>query len=314
MQMIGTSNGTSTPGNTKAGVPRKARNYLVTSYEQAAYKQEMPKKPHISYLVECEDSTADGKWHMHAFIYFTNPVAMASLKKLFGNSCHVERPHFNSLAIQYVKGEIPGEGKSMNEVRKYNIKEFGEPPMDNGVSRTVAELKKMETPDELEWKQYHTYMQIHSRDKIKRTEWHKPELKVYYFYGNDSGVGKSKAIQDWLDEHNIEEFDLVKHVGDFWHIQGDGTGVAVYDEFRDSHMPVSEFINFIDYNIHSLNIKGGSLKNKYHTILISSIQNPHRIYRNQPEETRRQWLRRINIIEIGKPVSIDVISESDSEN
>lgn len=218
MQMSGTSCRTSTSGNTKAEVPRKARNYLVTSYERAAYKREMPEKPQISYLVECEDSTEDGLWHMHAFIYFTNPVAMASLKKLFGKTCHVERPHRNSLAIEYVKGQRPGEGKTMDDIRKYNIKEFGVQPMDNGVSRTVAELKNIDDPDELDWRQYNTWERIHKRpQKMSTKDWYKDNLTVIYFYASTSGSGKTKAIVNWLNAHHIEEFDEIKHVGYFWH-------------------------------------------------------------------------------------------------
>jgi hypothetical protein len=269
----------------------------------------MPEKPAISYLVECEDTTADDRWHMHAFIYFTNPVAMASLKKLFGNTCHVERPRHNSLAIQYVKGERPGEGKDMGDIRKYNIKEFGVMPMDNGVNRTVAQLKEIENPDDLDWRQYNTWERIHKKPtKMSTKDWFKPDLKVIYFYASTSGAGKTKAIVDWLEAHHIEEFDEIKHVGDFWHGVTDGEGVAVYDDFRPAHMNPSEFINLIDYHVHALNVKNGSVKNKYHTILISSIVNPRTMYVSQSNEAREQWIRRMQIINVGDN------SESDSEN
>lgn len=299
MQMIGTSLGTSTSGNTKAEVPRKARNYLVTSYERDGFQLKMPEKPQISYLVECEDSTEDGLWHMHAFIYFTNPVAMASVKKIFGKTCHVERPQYNSLAIEYVKGLRPGEGKTMDDIRKHNILEFGEAPMDNGVNRTVADLKNLDDPSELEWRQYNTWERIHKRpQKMSTKEWYKGQPTVIYFYASTSGSGKTKAIVDWLETHHIEEFDEIKHIGDFWHGVTDGEGVAVYDDFRPAHMHPSEFINLIDYHVHNLNVKGGSVKNKYHTILISSIVDPHYMYISQSAEAREQWLRRMQIINV----------------
>ena len=67
-------------------------------------------------------------------------------------------------------------------------------------------------------------------------------------------------------------------------------------DFRASHMTPSEFINFIDYRTHMLNIKGGSVRNGYTKIIITSIQSPFDIYSKFPEEGRKQWLRRLRIV------------------
>ena len=69
-----------------------------------------------------------------------------------------------------------------------------------------------------------------------------------------------------------------------------------YDEFRDSHMKASEFINLIDYNKHIMNIKGSQVMNNYKLIIITSLFHPKKIYNNMTEEAREQWLRRIKII------------------
>ena len=85
----------------------------------------------------------------------------------------------------------------------------------------------------------------------------------------------------------------------FWHGLGDGKGCAIYDDFRDSHMKPSEFINFIDYNIHPMNLKGGSIMYRFSHIIITSVQNPKRIYGGMyDDEPRKQWLRRMSIIEL----------------
>ena len=65
-------------------------------------------------------------------------------------------------------------------------------------------------------------------------------------------------------------------------------------------MKVKEFINFIDYNVHTMNIKGGHIKNNYHLIIITSINDPNTIYSNciDNEETSKQWLRRLTIIQL----------------
>ena len=61
-------------------------------------------------------------------------------------------------------------------------------------------------------------------------------------------------------------------------------------------MKPTELINFIDYNRHIMNIKGGSVRNNYKLIYITSLQSPEQIYTKVPEETQKQWLRRIKQI------------------
>ena len=125
------------------------------------------------------------------------------------------------------------------------------------------------------------------------------KLKVFYIYG-PSGMGKTRKAQEILKLFGYTEFDEIKHKNGFYlGVSGD-CKACIYDNFKPSHMDVSEFIKFIDYNKHNLNIKGGSLKNNYELIIITSINNPHNIYKNctDNEETKTQWNRRMKIINI----------------
>lgn len=63
-------------------------------------------------------------------------------------------------------------------------------------------------------------------------------------------------------------------------------------------MKPSEFINFIDYNKHQLNVKGSYKLNNYEFIIITSVQSPEEIYKNIEGEPRTQWLRRMKRIHI----------------
>ena len=95
-------------------------------------------------------------------------------------------------------------------------------------------------------------------------------------------------------------YDKVSFKNDFWDgVKPDGE-VAFYDEFRDSDMKPSEFIKFIDYSKHSMNIKGGSVINNYKYIFITSIQRPAALWPNMKngEESMQQWMRRIKAINI----------------
>lgn len=274
------ADGTSTSGNTKIGCA-KSRKYFITFWTKE-YPHELP--VNCNYMCTCEDTTKDGKYHGHAFIYFKNPVAMSRIKKLFGNDCHVEQPMKNSDCIDYVLDKTK---------RKHDFQELGKRPMNNGIKLSVYELSKCDDPGELDWKMYNTWQKIkNAPKKMKKSEWNK-DVKVYYIWG-PSGIGKSTKAHEMCDD----EFEEIKHKGDFYLGVVDGTGCCIYDDFRDSHMNASEFINFIDYRIHNMNIKGGCVKNKYNKIIITSIQNPKKIYRNVTEEQREQWLRRMEIIDM----------------
>lgn len=130
-------------------------------------------------------------------------------------------------------------------------------------------------------------------------------VQVFYIYGS-SGCGKSVLAKELLREHMCEVgvafVDMVKYKNEFW------TGVcygevAFYDEFRDSDMKPSEFINFIDYNPQRMNVKGSCTLNRYKFIVITSVQGPNDLYPNMTiTEPRRQWLRRAHWINLDDPV------------
>lgn len=240
-------------------------------------------------MCTCEDSTKDGKYHGHAFIYWNNARTMKAVKKLFGNDCHCEKPHCNSECIDYVLN---------TQKRKHSFQEYGKQPCDNGMHMTVREMRQIDDPSELNWIQYNTWSKIHKETHAKKiTDLYKPEIKVTYVWG-DSGTGKSrKVFEEIIDKYGNEALvDEVKHVNDFWEGVSNETEICWYDDFRDSHMKASEFINFIDYYRHNLNIKGGSVRNNYKHIYITSVLDPYEIYANMGSEPRKQWLRRMEII------------------
>jgi hypothetical protein len=121
-------------------------------------------------------------------------------------------------------------------------------------------------------------------------------LHVYYIHG-PSGIGKTKKAIEMMGEL---EFNIVKFANNFWlGISDYPVKQCIYDDFRDSQIPASEFVMFIDYNKHSLNIKGGSRINEYTMIVITSVQDPETIYSHVGDEPRRQWLRRMCVIDLG---------------
>lgn len=231
------------------------------------------------YMISCKEiAPTTGKEHIHIYAHFTKPYHLS--QKIMNHHAHIEicqgTPQQN---IEYIRKD----GNILDEV--------GTEPH-QGYHRTVKELRAVEDPSELDTHEYNTWLKIRNTpQKIKVSEWSK-EVKVYYIQG-PSGSGKSKRAEELMQKLGIESFEEVKHTNNFWNGVCDGCGCAVYDDFRDSHMTASEFINFIDYRVHNLNIKGGQMKNKYNTIIITSVQRIDEIYGNCYGEPREQWMRRI---------------------
>lgn len=280
------------PGNTKPEtcVNLKSRNFQFTLNQIDKYdklKELISKLKTCIYYISClEKAPTTGHEHIHMYCHFSNMYRVS--KKILDLGVHVEvcrgSPKQN---IDYIE-----KGGNI-------LDEFGERPK-QGKAHTVNELKEIKDPGELNWNEYNTWNKIHTtmNNDIDVEDLHK-DVKIYYIFG-PSGVGKTEKakqiIRDNKDKYGTK-LNMVKFDGTFWN----GTGkakIALYDEFRDSSMKPSEFINFIDYNVQQMNIKGGSILNKYELIIITSVQNPEYIYKNIGDEPRKQWLRRMEVIDM----------------
>ena len=250
----------------------KSLNYLL------AYEEEAPKTGHK---------------HIHCFIQFEKPIRIP-IKKLCGS--HIEvcegTPQQN---VKY----ISKDGKLVEEYG--NLRKCG------GYSIRDVKCMSREDREELPFVYYEKIKKLVCDESncISASNYFK-KIEVYYYWG-EPGTGKTQsAIEKILElakDGKIEsdKFNEVKYCNGFWiGVENNSKcEVALYDDFRDSHMPASEFINFIDYNIHNMNVKNGHIKNEFKYILITSIQRPEDLYPRSPVVEREpavQWLRRITNI------------------
>lgn len=282
-------------GNTTPSLNFRARAFQFTMNDPSHYNEFrdiFKGLKSCDYFISCKElAPTTNHEHIHVYAHFTSNYRLS--QKILKFNTHVElckgSPQQN---IEYIRKD----GNILDE--------WGDEPHQG--FHKVADLKAIDNPDQLNWNEYNTWVRIHNApQKVKVTEWRK-DVKVYYIWG-PSGIGKSNKIQELLVQEGIEEFEELKHIGEFWHGVIDGKGTCVYDDWRDSHMTASEFINFIDYRVHSLNIKGGSVKNNYTKIFISTVQDPNEIYRNLQGEPREQWMRRITIIDMNTPNLSDAL-------
>lgn len=281
---------TEASGNTKT-LGCKARAYQLTLNQVGHYdslKAEFKKLKTCDYFISCREvAPSTGHEHIHMYVHFDKPYKLS--KKIMSHGAHVEvckgSPKQN---IAYIRKD----GNILDE--------WGTEPHQG--ARTIEEL--IATPIE---QVQPTMLNVWAKAKsmmettIDIEDWHK-DVKVYYIQG-PSGVGKTERAKSIVREHKEKygtKVNIVKHIGEFWNGVSPGMlpKVAIYDDFRDSHMKASEFINFIDYNKNTMNIKGGSALNTYELIIITSVQPITTIYSNMSAEPRQQWMRRVEVIDM----------------
>lgn len=290
--------GNTSPEKTKS-FKLRARHFLITVQKSQFLSLNIINKylKHFkswNYILICHHD-GPSEEHYHIYVQYNNPV---NLDSRYIYDCHIEKCFGTAQqCIDYCKGL--DDKHQAAEINCTVISECGEPRL-TGNPNTIKAMKEM-TDDELDelnpmyFKTVQT-IKLERLTRIKASDWHK-KVKVIYITG-PSGSGKSfKAYEEVLCNH-YDEFDEVFKAGEFWHgVKSDGK-VCIYDDFRPSDMKPNDFIKFIDYNKHGLNIKGGSVMNNYELIIITSIFHPKKIYSGIPEETRTQWLRRIEIIDL----------------
>lgn len=282
----------------------KKRAFLLTFNENAVENcntsvKQFKKLKSCDYLICCKEFNKAGNEHCHLYVHFVNAYAIPA-KLMKKTKMHVDvamgSPKQN---IDYVKKEGPKWQNKKAYQKTEIIEEYGTVPSQGQLS--VSEMREIKNSDDLpDWKQYNVWKQIQKEPKkTKRTEWRK-NIEVYWIQG-PSGIGKSTKAMQILEEKGYDDFDELKHDDKgFWLNVVDGCGAAVFDDFRDSQMPACEFINFIDYNVHNLRVFGGSMRNNYNLIIITTIQPIDTIYlnANHIEEDRNQWMRRIKVIDM----------------
>lgn len=274
----------------------KSRRFFITFWNEV----NMIEKDSLVYGCQCFDQCSQehgGKFHGHAFLYFKNAISFNTIKKHYGNDCHNEVPYKNSECIDYIMNP-----EHKHAINKYNRIEVGERPCDNGKHFTTQQALEMNDSEILDLNPRDTAMILNIKEKLKNDDMDiedfSKKVKVYYIWG-PSGAGKTERAKLIIKE-NGGKFSNAKFDGQFWSgIKNHKCKNILVDDFRDSQMKAAEFINLVDYNKHTMNRKNGSEINDYEIVIITSIQNPEKIYPNMKDnEPKKQWLRRMEIIKL----------------
>lgn len=264
-----------------------ARRFQITLNEPDKYQTILNWVTHhttFKYLISCKEKAPTTEHeHIHIYVCFKN-IFRFPCPNPWGAHVEICRGS-NKSNIDYIKKD----GNILDEL--------GDIPC-QGAKYSFDDLRNLETPNDLPVHLFKTWTYVKQFNQaMTRNMIYKPGIVVHYIWG-DSGTGKTKKVFDMVGD---EQFDRVKFVNNFWTgvSMDNSVKIAWYDDFRDSDMKPSEFINFIDYYCNNMNIKGSHVLNHYTTIFITSVQSPEDLYKNMTlEEPRKQWLRRLHVIHL----------------
>jgi hypothetical protein len=237
---------------------------------------------HPDYMVAAKETCpTTGREHVHIYLHYNNRGWITRIVKRF--RIHGERcrgtPKMNE---QYVKKDghvIWEEGEIPSKVECKTVAELAVADV-NFINPFLYRIKR-----DMDNKMNGVFLGSNVYKNVK----------VVYIHGS-SGIGKTRKAIELCEDH---EFNIVKFSNNFWlGVNEHRVEYAILDDFRDSMMPANELIMFIDYNKHTVNVKGGSRINEYTNIFITSIQSPEVIYMHMSEEPRRQWMRRWTVIDM----------------
>lgn len=298
----------------------KMRQFLITVFDQGGrggcvYDQVMfylRGRKQLDYIISCHEvCPTTGRPHYHIYCHFTNSVQL-SQKKCFHSRLDIVRGTVDD-CIKYIRKtgvernakKVPREWYHEVPGRHVVIREWGSIPKETGGRISAEELMNMTDNEIIAFDARCHSAYIRGRNLMRNPvdvdvdDVYKT-VKVYFIQG-PSKIGKTTKAKDIVRESfpaGKRLINWVKYQNEFWMHAGGMAKTAIYDEWRDNHMKPTEFINFIDYNMQGMNTKGGSLRNRYELIIITSTQKLKNIYRNVSGESRIQWERRIEVIDM----------------
>lgn len=210
-----------------------------------------------NYFISClEKAPSTGHKHIHIYVQFEKASNIAA-SKLHGAHVEVCRGSPNQ-NVEYIKKENDPEKRGRSSTNG-GIKTRRKP--DNPGSKSNEQRGKRPAPrSDVQYsgksqrgrnQDLQCKIRPQTGDRLLHlgSQWHRenePRLQIN---------------RDMGEKHEgFGDFNMVKYENNFWAEVTEINKTAVYDDFRDGDMRPREFINFIDYNIHSMNIKGGPSK------------------------------------------------------
>lgn len=236
----------------------------------------------IIYFIFGKEVGAQGTKHLQGFISFSGRRTMAGVKRLLGNSVHVEDS----------KGS-PSQNKTYCS-KDGDFEEFGSCPGGQGTRTDLSEIAKA-VKDGVSLKRVaeeHPESFLRYSTGIMRLRTFYPSARdsppdIQVFWGK-TGVGKTRRCYEFTDREKIW-----MHPGGNWFDGYDGHLVALLDDYDGSWFKIDYLLKLLDRYVFQVPVKGGYVWWNPKHIFITSNKKPEDWYPNANEEHRRALMRRL---------------------
>lgn len=254
----------------------------------------------IKYACMADEIGLESKiYHSHIFIQFSQTQRFSYIKKHFPNA-HIDLARGNP---QECKDYIFKEGKWLNsDKEETNIKEshweLGNIESNQGKRSDIEQIRdlilegkssyeiKMLIPSALK---YESYMESF-RQQCLYEKYSKElrEVEVIFLFGN-AGTGKTSTIYEsnnmddvYFTSPGTHPFDLYK-----------GQSVIVFDDFRDTDIPLNQMLRYLDRYPCTLAARFADKIACYTKVYISSNISLYKMYECADYYSRNAFKRRI---------------------
>jgi len=258
-----------------------ARWWMLTiKHEQ--YVPYLP--PGINYIKgQLEQGTTTGYIHWQVVCNFKQPVRLAAVKKIFGDSIHAEKTKSDK-ALDYVWKDETSIENTRFELGDIPLKRNDATDWERVYSLAV-EGQFTEIPKDILVRCYGNIKTIR-KDNLRPTAVHRT---VHVFWG-PTGTGKSHRAWELAGWDAFPKDPCTK----FWDGYQDHNNVVI-DEFRGD-IGISHVLRWFDKYPVIVEAKHGACCLRAENIYITSNLDPRNWYPNIDDQTRDALIRRLSIV------------------
>lgn len=280
-------------GNTRKPEP-KFRDWVFTSFDEnpPAFDELIMK--YLAYNQETCPTTK--RKHYQGFVYFKNQHSLKGVKKIIGNSPHLE----------VMRGNLEQNNKYCSKEGGLTV--FGQPPSQGARSDLLElrdKIKKGVRVEEITMDNpmiFHQYGRTLEKveDIYLRSQYRTETTKGYWIYG-PTGSGKSHWAYTRFGDYNPDKYyNAPKDKG--WWDNYRGQEVVVINDFR-GHIPYDDLLQMVDkwpYEVPRRGRPPCPFVSK--VVVITSPLTPEEVYnRRNTNDGIEQLLRRFEIIHLDVP-------------
>lgn len=280
---------------------------IIQKFVHASNRARQPETSSI--VVGCELSPS-GTFHCHMLFAAKRKIESAKLKEYY-ESIHLEKPFgTHSECVDYIHktGTEANEAKAetkLCEPMSWGEYEFTRDEVDGKTLFDYIDslLDEGLTPQQIyeESPKLAYYANAIERTYTARRKKEIPTMRdiTTYYHVGESGTGKSYTYVNLAEQHGADSIHRI--AGDYqWVFDGyEFQSILFLDEFRDSCIPFSTLLSYLDVYPLKLNVKNGRSYATYTEVHITSVIPPEHLYQGVDflsHDTRAQLYRRISYI------------------